>query len=58
MQSIYKFRDRGCACLSGNNASASADPVECLTLPGNFRSQAGLVDWVNAFRDGRPATLA
>jgi len=50
MQSIYRFR--GAEVRAFIDAQARGDiegvPVEPLALARNFRSQAGLVDWVNA----------
>jgi ATP-dependent helicase/nuclease subunit A len=49
MQSIYKFRDANVSLfLEARRRQAIGDVVlEPLTLASNFRSQCGLVDWIN-----------
>ena len=48
MQSIYRFREAevGLFLLAWHHGIGSV-PLEPLTLSANFRSQAGIVDWVN-----------
>ncbi len=49
MQSIYRFREAEVALyLRARREGIGSVPLEPLTLTVNFRSQAGLVDWVNA----------
>jgi len=50
MQSIYRFRGAEVRAFVDAQASGAVEgiAVECLTLRRNFRSQARLVDWVNA----------
>ncbi len=58
MQSIYRFREAEVA-LFGKARRQGMSTVELkpLTLSTNFRSQAGLVEWVNrAFTDILPAS--
>ncbi len=48
MQSIYRFREAEVALfLRARNDGIGAVALESLTLTRNFRSQAGIVDWVN-----------
>ncbi|MEO8626968.1 MAG: UvrD-helicase domain-containing protein [Betaproteobacteria bacterium] len=48
MQSIYRFREAEVALfLRARNDGIGAVVLEALTLTRNFRSQAGLVEWVN-----------
>ncbi len=48
MQSIYRFRKADVALFLKIRDHGLADlPVESLQLTDNFRSQAGVVDWVN-----------
>jgi ATP-dependent exoDNAse (exonuclease V) beta subunit len=48
MQSIYRFRKADVALFLKIRDHGLADlPVESLKLTDNFRSQAGVVDWVN-----------
>jgi len=48
MQSIYRFRKADVALFLKIRDQGLADlPVESLQLTDNFRSQAGVVDWVN-----------
>ncbi len=49
MQSIYRFRGAEVRAFVEAQAAGVVEgiPVECLTLRRNFRSQAGLVGWVN-----------
>ncbi|HEU5282289.1 MAG TPA: UvrD-helicase domain-containing protein, partial [Burkholderiales bacterium] len=56
MQSIYRFREAEVALyLRARSHGIGSVALEPLTLSVNFRSQAGLVDWVNAaFRDLLP----
>lgn len=59
MQSIYRFREADVELFiaAQQNRSHGCVPLEVLTLARNFRSQAGLVDWVNAtFKDVMRAT--
>ena len=50
MQSIYRFRDAEVRLFveAQQRRRIGGVPVEPLALRRNFRSQAGLVDWVNA----------
>ncbi|MFH1604709.1 MAG: 3'-5' exonuclease, partial [Pseudomonadota bacterium] len=49
MQSIYRFREAEVALfLRARHAGLNAVRLEPLTLSTNFRSQAGIVEWVNA----------
>jgi ATP-dependent exoDNAse (exonuclease V) beta subunit len=49
MQSIYRFREAEVALfLHARHAGLGGVCLESLTLTTNFRSQAGIVDWVNA----------
>ena len=49
MQSIYRFREAEVALfLHARHAGLGSVRLEPLTLATNFRSQAGIVDWVNA----------
>ena len=50
MQSIYRFReaDVGLFLAAQRNRRIGGVALEPLTLTRNFRSQQGLVDWVNA----------
>lgn len=49
MQSIYRFREAEVALfLHARHAGLGCVRLEPLTLSTNFRSQAGIVDWVNA----------
>jgi ATP-dependent helicase/nuclease subunit A len=50
MQSIYRFReaDVGLFLAAQSNRRVGGVALEPLTLTRNFRSQQGLVDWVNA----------
>jgi ATP-dependent exoDNAse (exonuclease V) beta subunit len=56
MQSIYRFRQAEVALyLRARRQGIGGVPLEPLTLGVNFRSQAGLVSWVNgAFRSLLP----
>jgi ATP-dependent exoDNAse (exonuclease V) beta subunit len=56
MQSIYRFREAEVALyLRARSHGIGSLALEPLTLSVNFRSQAGLVGWVNgAFRDLMP----
>jgi ATP-dependent exoDNAse (exonuclease V) beta subunit len=57
MQSIYRFREAevGIFLEAQATASIAGIPVVCLDLARNFRSQAPVVDWVNAvFRQVLP----
>ncbi len=48
MQSIYRFREAEVALfLHARHAGLGEVQLESLTLTTNFRSQAGIVDWVN-----------
>lgn len=48
MQSIYRFREAEVGLFLQASASGVADyPLQPLQLRANFRSQQGLVDWVN-----------
>jgi len=50
MQSIYRFREAEVGLfLHARHAGLGSVALESLTLTTNFRSQAGVVDWVNAF---------
>ena len=57
MQSVYRFREAEVGLfLAAQQAGIGAVPLERLVLSANFRSQAGVVDWVNvAFRGVMPA---
>ena len=49
MQSIYRFREAEVGLfLRAQHEGIGGVRLETLTLSANFRSQAGLVDWVNA----------
>ncbi len=49
MQSIYRFREAEVALfLHARHAGLGGVQLEALTLATNFRSQAGIVEWVNA----------
>ena len=49
MQSIYRFREADVGLfLKAWREGLGGIPLEPLTLSANFRSQAGIVDWVNA----------
>ncbi len=49
MQSIYRFREAEVALfIRAWNEGIGDVKLERLTLSANFRSQAGIVDWVNA----------
>ena len=50
MQSIYRFRQAevGLFLQLQRAADLRNVPLEPLTLTANFRSQAGIVEWVNA----------
>jgi ATP-dependent helicase/nuclease subunit A len=49
MQSIYRFREADVGLfLDARHGGLGAVPLEALRLSTNFRSQAGIVDWVNA----------
>ena len=49
MQSIYRFREAEVGLfLRARHAGLANVPLEALRLTTNFRSQAGIVDWVNA----------
>jgi ATP-dependent exoDNAse (exonuclease V) beta subunit len=48
MQSIYRFREAEVALfLEARHEGIGAVALEPLSLSANFRSQAGIVDWVN-----------
>jgi ATP-dependent helicase/nuclease subunit A len=48
MQSIYRFREAEVGLfLQAKHNGVGPLPVEPLTLSENFRSQSGIVDWVN-----------
>ena len=48
MQSIYRFREAEVGLfLKARSAGIGQVALEPLTLTANFRSQAGIVDWVN-----------
>ncbi len=50
MQSVYRFRDAEVGLfLHARRAGLPNVALDALTLSTNFRSQAGIVDWVNAF---------
>ncbi|MGE0876670.1 MAG: UvrD-helicase domain-containing protein [Burkholderiales bacterium] len=50
MQSIYRFRDAEVSLFLHARREGLANlPLESLTLSTNFRSQAGIVGWVNDF---------
>ena len=58
MQSIYRFREAEVGIFLEAQATGcvAGIPVECLDLACNFRSQAPVVDWVNAvFRQVLPS---
>jgi len=56
MQSIYRFREAEVGLfLRARHRGLGGIPLESLVLQVNFRSQAGLVEWVN---DVFPAVLA
>ena len=57
MQSIYRFREAEVGLyLRSRRHGIGALPLETLTLCANFRSQAGIVEWVNrTFPDLFPA---
>ncbi len=57
MQSIYRFREAEVALfLKTKNTGLGTIKPEFLTLKTNFRSQAGVIDWVNAsFKEILPA---
>ena len=49
MQSIYRFREAEVGLfLHARHAGLGSVPLKPLRLTTNFRSQAGVVDWVNA----------
>ena len=49
MQSIYRFREAEVGLfLQARHEGIGSVSLEPLTLSANFRSQAGIVDWVNA----------
>ena len=49
MQSIYRFREAEVGLfLQVRNAGIGALVLQPLTLSANFRSQQGIIDWVNA----------
>jgi ATP-dependent helicase/nuclease subunit A len=49
MQSIYRFREAEVGLfLRAQREGIGSVALETLTLSANFRSQAGIVDWVNA----------
>ena len=58
MQSIYRFREAEVGLfLKARVEGIGSVPLESLQLAANFRSQAGLVDWVNnAFATVMPKT--
>lgn len=58
MQSIYRFREAEVGLfLQARRRGLDGFPLEALHLSANFRSQAGIVDWVNnAFARLFPAT--
>jgi ATP-dependent exoDNAse (exonuclease V) beta subunit len=48
MQSIYRFREAEVALfLRARKAGLPSVPLDTLTLRTNFRSQSGIVEWVN-----------
>lgn len=51
MQSIYRFREAEVGlflhCFKGRFGDAN-HALQCLNLTANFRSQAGIVEWINA----------
>ena len=50
MQSVYRFRDAEVSLfLKARREGLPNVQLESLTLATNFRSQAGIVDWVNGF---------
>jgi len=50
MQSIYRFREAEVGLfLHAQRGGLGSVKLERLTLSTNFRSQAGVVDWVNSF---------
>jgi len=50
MQSVYRFRDAEVSLfLKARREGLPNVRLESLTLATNFRSQAGIVEWVNAF---------
>lgn len=57
MQSIYRFREAEVGLfLRARGAGIAGVALEPISLAANFRSQAGIVDWVNAtFRHIMPA---
>jgi ATP-dependent helicase/nuclease subunit A len=57
MQSIYRFREAEVGLfLNARRKGIGNVPLEPLLLTSNFRSQAGIVDWVNeAFRQAFPS---
>jgi len=57
MQSIYRFREAEVGLFLGARAAGIAGIVlEPVSLAANFRSQAGIVEWVNGtFRQVMPA---
>ncbi|MEJ2699567.1 MAG: UvrD-helicase domain-containing protein, partial [Desulfuromonadales bacterium] len=57
MQSIYRFREAEVGLfLKARKSGVGNVPLEPLLLTSNFRSQAGVVEWVNqAFRRAIPA---
>lgn len=56
MQSCYGFRDANVGIFLDARANGiGSTPLECLDLSVNFRSQSGVVDWVNdAFENAFP----
>lgn len=48
MQSIYRFREAEVGLFLQTKAQGIGDlPLQSLTLKANFRSQQGIIDWVN-----------
>src|SRR5450631_3933415 len=48
MQSIYRFREAEVGLfLEARRGGIGAVALEAIALSANFRSQAGIVDWVN-----------